>query len=66
MSKISFTLDEAAKITQIEGRSADGGVNLSADLARKMARCVRLALAEGVAGVDFTMPQSGTEQALSS
>jgi hypothetical protein len=57
---ITFNLDESCEVVMLE--NAKGNKVVSEELARKMARCVRAAMAEGIARVDPTLAQPQQEQ----
>jgi hypothetical protein len=57
---IMFNLDESCEVVMLE--SAKGNKVVSETLAKKMAQCVRLAMAQGIAKVDPTLAQPQQEQ----
>lgn len=59
---IMFNLDESCEVVMLESRKGSGSVQVPIALAHKMARCVRAAMAEGIAKVDPTLAQPQQEQ----
>lgn len=52
-NSLSLSLDESCEVVLLEGRKGkEGGAHISNDLAYKLARIVRAALATGIVRID--------------